>query len=76
MTFAEKAEALKHQLINRAVRPSCTAKIIEDTTAFQALRAEKCDDMCFPLTLAAGESVVVDFGKLPCEVYYPAEAVI
>lgn len=63
MTFAEKAEMLKPRLIHRTVRPSCTVKIIEDSTAFQALRAEKCEDVCFPIAMAAGESVTVDFGE-------------
>lgn len=54
MMLAEKAETLDHQLIHRAVRPSSTVKINEDTTAFQALRAEKArmclSSICFQIS--------------------------
>ncbi len=57
-----KANSLKRELKHRTVRPVCYTEIVRDASAFQGLRAAEAGDVSFPIALAPGASITLDFG--------------
>ncbi len=60
--FVEKAIARKRPMIHTDVTPKNAVVIEEDVNAFQGLKAVPVGEPSFPLTMKAGDSVILDFG--------------
>lgn len=61
-TFLKKATELKKPLQKSIVKPIKTVEIIKNEKCFQHLEVKAKDCTRFPLTLKAGDSVILDFG--------------
>ena len=63
MTFIEKADQLKPQLIHTDKKPISVVEVVEQPSAFQGFGVKKLCDVSFPITLKSGNSVILDFGE-------------
>lgn len=63
MTFIEKADQLKPQLIHTDKKPISVVEVVEEPSAFQGFGVKKLCDVSFPITLKSGNSVILDFGE-------------
>ena len=51
MTFIEKADQLKPQLIHTDKKPISVVEVVEEPSAFQGFGVKKLCDVSFPITL-------------------------
>lgn len=63
MTFIEKADQLKPQLLHTDKKPISVVEVVEEPSAFQGFGVKKLCDVSFPITLKSGNSVILDFGE-------------
>ena len=63
MTFIEKADQLKPQLLHTDKKPISVVEVVEQPSAFQGFAVKKLCDVSFPITLKSGNSVILDFGE-------------
>ena len=63
MTFIEKADQLKPQLLHTDKKPISVVEVVEQPSAFQGFGVKKLCDVSFPITLKSGNSVILDFGE-------------
>ena len=63
MTFIEKADQLKPQLLHTDKKPISVVEVVEQLSAFQGFGVKKLCDVSFPITLKSGNSVILDFGE-------------
>ena len=63
MTFIEKAEKYKPQLLHTDKKPLSVVEVVEQPSAFQGFGVKKLSDVSFPITLKSGDSIILDFGE-------------